>query len=288
MIKYFTPLRYPGGKAKLAWFVKEIFRLNELCDGHYAEPYAGGAGVAIELLLTGHASEIHLNDLNYPVYAFWHSVLHEPEALCRKISNVTLSINNWKRQRNILENATSHTHLEVGLAFLFLNRTNRSGIINAGVIGGYDQTGPWKMDARFNREGLIERISRIADHAEYIHLYNMDALDFLSAASKTLPTKSLIYLDPPYFKQGKRLYDNFYNPDDHAIIAKRVDKLKHRWLVSYDDAPEIRHLYRKHRQTTHNLQYNAGAVYRGTEVLIFSEMLKLPPHVEIHELKQAG
>lgn len=288
MIKYFTPLRYPGGKAKLAWFVKEIFRLNDLCDGHYAEPYAGGAGVAIELLLTGHASEIHLNDLNYPVYAFWHSVINETEALCRKISNVTLSITNWKRQRSILADASNHTPFEVGFAFLFLNRTNRSGIINAGVIGGQDQAGQWKMDARFNRDGLIERIKRIAYYSECIHLYNMDAMHFLTDIPKSLPEKSLIYLDPPYFKQGKRLYDSFYNPDDHAAIAKRVDKLKLPWLVSYDDVAAIRTLYKKHRQTTHNLQYNAGVVYRGTEVLIFSSKLKLPSHVEFKDLQQAG
>lgn len=278
--RYYTPLRYPGGKSKLAGFVKDIFKLNKVCDGHYAEPYAGGAGVAMELLLTGYAAHIHLNDLNLPVYTFWHTVLNNSEELCRRISTVKLTIKTWEQQRQIIANPKEHDPIDVGFAFLFLNRTNRSGIISAGVIGGIDQTGPWKIDARFGREGIIDRIEKVAAHESQISLYNLDAIKFLDKLTPKLPENSFIYLDPPYYMQGQRLYDNFYKAADHALIADRVAKLKQLWMVSYDDVPAIRLLYNKFRQTTHFLNYSAGTAYQGTEVMIFSKKLKVPEQIK--------
>lgn len=280
MTRYYTPLRYPGGKAKLARFVKEIFRLNGLCDGEYVEPYAGGAGVGIELLSCGYASTIHLNDLNYPVYAFWRTVLEEPDRICKRIRDVRLTVNTWKRQKNVLEHAGNNDPFDVGFAFLFLNRTNRSGIIRGGVIGGFAQTGPWKIDARFNREALVERIQRVALFGSQIKLYNLDAMKFVTRVSSALPQSSFIFLDPPYFHQGQRLYDNSYEPKDHALIARQVSKLRTPWMVSYDDEPTVRSLYRRFRQTTHYLRYTAAKAYEGTEALIFSNGLILPESVE--------
>lgn len=285
MTRYYTPLRYPGGKAKLARFVKEVFRLNGLCDGHYVEPYAGGAGVGIELLLCGYASTIHLNDLNYPVYAFWHSLLNHPDRMCKRIKAVKLTVNTWKRQRRIIQNARTNDPFDVGFAFLYLNRTNRSGIINGGVIGGFDQSGTWKIDARFNRDNLVERVQRIASFSQQIILHNMDASAFLTKVRDTLPKKSFIFLDPPYFHQGQKLYDNFYEPKDHALIADRVAKLRTPWMVSYDDEPAVRSLYGRFRQTTHYLRYTAATAYQGAEALIFSKGLKLPESVESRLLK---
>lgn len=284
MSRYYTPLRYPGGKAKLANFVKELFKTNKLCDGHYAEAYAGGAGVGIELLLCGYASTIHLNDLNYPVYAFWHSVINESENLCKRVSKAKLDITMWRRQKEIIANVENHDLLDVGFAFFYLNRTNRSGIISGGVIGGIDQSGKWKIDARFGKEGLIDRIERIAAYASQINLYNLDAMDFLGKVSKKMPENGFIYLDPPYFHQGQRLYDNFYKPEDHALIAGNVAKLRHQWMVSYDDEPAIRLLYCKYRQTTHYLRYSAATAYQGSEVLIFGNKLKLPDQIERRSL----
>lgn len=275
----FTPLRYPGGKAKLAWLLKTLLDKNRLCDGVYVEPYAGGAGVALDLLLTGYVRKIQLNDLNPGVFAFWDTVVNEPEALCRKISRATVSIPAWKRHRKVIENYHSADRLELAFAFLFLNRTNRSGIINAGVIGGLDQSGTWKIDARFYRETLIDRIELIAEHADKIEVSNEDAVKFLRKIDRVLPQKSLIYLDPPYFVQGKRLYDNFYNPEDHQAIATLVSQLKAPWMVSYDDTPEIRAMYRSFRQSSHALRYSAQNVYQGAEVLVFSDGLMLPDSV---------
>lgn len=277
MSKHYTPLRYPGGKGKLAPYIKAVFRENRLCDGHYVEPYAGGAGVALDLLLTEHASEIHLNDLNHPLYAFWHTLLNEPEELCRRIKTCKVSVHTWRRQRNIIREANKHSMFEVGFAFFFLNRTNRSGIINGGVIGGLDQKGNWKIDARFNRNTLIARVERILEYKERIHIYNMDAGDFLLKVPQTLPQKSLIYLDPPYYIKGQRLYDNHYKHDDHQEIAELVQsKVNRPWLVSYDNAPEIVDLYTNRKIDTFNLHYSAAGASTGSELMIYGKGLKIP------------
>lgn len=277
MSRFYTPLRYPGGKAKLTGYIKQVFKTNNFYDGHYVEPYAGGAGIALELLLTEYASHIHLNDLNIPVYAFWHSVLNETTELCRRIETCKVSVSNWRRQKSVIRNPHDRSLFEIGFAFFFLNRTNRSGIINGGVIGGLEQNGKWKIDARFSRENLVNRIQKISEFRDRISITNLDAIDFLNNVTTKLPKKSLIYLDPPYYAKGQRLYDNHYKHDDHVKIAKLVqENIKHPWLVSYDNHNEIFHLYSKRRTETYQLNYSAAKVERGTELMIYSDNLEIP------------
>src|SRR5690348_6077456 len=113
MNRYKTPLRYPGGKQKLAPFVAEVMIGNNLYGGHYAEPYAGGAGVAIELLLSGVASDIHLNDSCSAVLSFWKSAINETEEFCRRISRASLNVREWRKQREILRDRYEHSVLDV-------------------------------------------------------------------------------------------------------------------------------------------------------------------------------
>lgn len=277
MSRFYTPLRYPGGKAKLANYLKEIFELNNLNDGHYMEPYAGGSGVALSLLMTDYASHIHLNDLNYPLYAFWHSVLYETDELCNRIKNCRVTVNVWRRQKSIINDPDNHTLLELAFALFFLNRTNRSGIIKGGIIGGKDQTGPWKIDARFNKNNLIERIENIAEYEHKISIYNLDAVEVIEKIIPTLPKKSLIYLDPPYYVKGKGLYDNHYIHEDHEIIAQLVQsKIDRPWLVSYDNTKEIQMLYKKSRNCIYSLNYSAHTTSKGSEIMFYNDNLLLP------------
>ena len=276
MSKYASPLRYPGGKSRLTQYITDVIRINSLEGGHYVEPYAGGAGIAISLLLSEICSHIHLNDLNYPLYCFWKSILEDTDKFCKKIHNSTISVNAWKRHKNILRNYSKHSELDVGYAFFFLNRTNRSGIINAGIIGGYAQSGEWKIDARYNKVNLIDKISRIAEKKEAISLYNLDARIFIKDTIKALPKKCFIYIDPPYYNKGQRLYDNHYQHDDHASIARVISPLKKHWIVSYDYTPEIKLLYKQHRTTRYSLNYSAAKIYKGSELMTFSDNLILP------------
>lgn len=278
LVRYVSPLRYPGGKAKLAPLVGELLALNGLVGGTYVEPYAGGASVALALLLRGAVSRIHINDIDASVYAFWHSVLTRTDELCDRIRRCRVSPAEWRRQREVHRSAARHELLDLGFAAFFLNRTNRSGIIaSGGIIGGQHQTGRWKIDARFNKRELIGRIERIAVRANSISLHNEDAAALLRRLLPALSKRSFVYLDPPYYVKGtQRLYANFYNHNDHAQIAQLLTKARVPWLVSYDDRPEIRTLYSKYRNAEYRLTYTARQRYEGRELLFFSKGLSIP------------
>ena len=277
MTRFNSPLRYPGGKGKLSSYIELIIEQNLLSDGHYVEPYAGGASVALSLLYSEHVRSIHINDYDPRIYAFWDSIINETDSFCKKIEKTKISITNWKRQKHIQNNLEKFSNFEIGFSTFFLNRTNRSGILKAGVIGGLSQLGNWKIDARFNKDDLIKRIERIARYKSRIHIYNLDAIELLNKIKKTIPKKSLIYFDPPYYKKGKDLYINFYEHKDHLEIAKVISKLKNQnWIVSYDNNLEISKMYDKFYQRTYNLNYHAASPSIGTEVMIFSEDLIIP------------
>lgn len=277
MAKIATPLRYPGGKSGLAGFIKLIFAANDLMDGEYVEPYCGGAGIAIELLQSEFAHRVHLNDVDPAIHAFWWSVFNETEALCRKIRNTKLSITNWRRQRSVLDAPERHSKLDLGFSAFYLNRVNRSGILSAGPIGGFEQNGEWGMDARFNRSVLITMIETIARFKDRTSLYHDDAEKFLKKIIKKLPSRSLIYLDPPYVVKGQRLYLNAYEEHDHVAIASAIQKVvRLPWLVSYDNADLITKLYSQRRCMTYTIGYSANIRTNGSEVLIFSDGMRLP------------
>jgi DNA adenine methylase len=277
-LRYFTPLRYPGGKGKLASYIKRLIKENKLLDGEYVEPYAGGAGLALELLFHEYVSQIHINDLSRPVHAFWKSVLNDTDALCRLIRDTRLNIGAWDRQKKIFAHQSDFDDLSLGFATFFLNRTNRSGIFNGGIIGGRNQSGPWKIDARFNKDELIFRIESIAKMRNRIKLTRLDAISFLRRRIRKWPKKTLIYLDPPYFDQGSELYYDFYRPEDHIDVSEFVaSKLEGRyWIVSYDNVPQIRKLYIGYRSIVYSVGYTARERRSGKEVMFFSSQLAIP------------
>ncbi|WP_432723884.1 DNA adenine methylase [Jeongeupia wiesaeckerbachi] len=274
-----TPLRYPGGKGRLSTFMREVIDLNGLRGGEYVELYAGGAGIAITLLLNKVVSRIHINDLNRSIHAFWNAVLNNSEALCDLITQTPVTIEEWHRQR-IVQADMEADPFDLAFSTFFLNRTNRSGIIGGGVIGGKDQSGKWKLDARFNKKDLIERIRKIASLSEYISLYNCDAAEFIKTELPNVANRSLIYLDPPYYIKGKGLYQNHYQHADHEEISQLVATIRQPWLVTYDNVDHIRSLYKSFPQRNFGLQYSAQGRYCGTEVLVTKADLVLPLSVE--------
>lgn len=272
----FSPLRYPGGKGKLAQFVAQIVRANGLSDGVYIEPYAGGAAVAWELLLTGVVRRVVVNDLNRPIYEFWRSVLDRTEDLVELIEKTPVNMESRDRAKSVFM-AQPDCGLTLGFATFFLNRTNRSGILNGGAIGGRDQTGPWKLDARYNAVELIDRIRRIASHRKHITLHNEDAVQLLKNRAESWGQKALVYLDPPYYAKGRELYYNFYQHGDHAEVAAATHSLSGvRWLVSYDDVQPIMDLYDRSATLRYSIGYSARGTGRGTEAMFFSPGLKIP------------
>jgi DNA adenine methylase len=278
---HFSPLRYPGGKGKLAAFVKSLVVTNGLSDGEYVEPFAGGAAVAMELLLQEYVAHIHINDISRPVHAFWRSVLSHTDLLCKHIRDTPLTIKAWDKQKAVLVNADDHDDLALGFATFYLNRTNRSGILNGGIIGGRNQTGAWKIDARYNASELINRIASIARMKKRISLTKQDALKFLAKGVNKWPRNTLIYLDPPYYEKARHLYYDFYKHDDHAAVAKFVQQKirRQRWLVSYDNAELIRQLYAGCEHIVYKVGYSARNRSEGAEIMFFDEGLIVPPLV---------
>jgi len=265
---FISPLRYPGGKGALANFMKLLIQQNDLQDGNYVEVYAGGAGIAWSLLVEEYVRHVHVNDLSLPVYSFWHSVLFHTDELCRLVRDRRVSMSEWRRQRAIMMRPGDHTVVELGFSAFFLNRTNRSGILAGGVIGGKRQDGQWKLDARFNKRDLTSRIERIARYASRVSLHNLDAAEFLTSVLPTLPHKTLVYLDPPYFSRGQDLYESHYSKEDHAHIARLVTQcVSLPWVVSYDSAPEVSLLYSGFEELSYRLSYSAQSRYAGTETM---------------------
>lgn len=194
----------------------------------------------------------------------------------------------WRRQKAIYSEPNSVDRLDLGFSMFYLSRCNRSGIPTAGVIGGLDQTGPWKIDARFERNELIRRIEVIAAQKKRINVKNMDAEKFIDSHVTKLPTRTLVYLDPPYFHKADRLYRNHYEPADHARIARVIQAdIRQNWVVSYDSAPQIIRHYKERRSFKYALQYNAARAYKGTEVFVFSDDLKLPLRSEVATISKA-
>lgn len=271
-----SPLRYPGGKQVLSRLLARLISSNGLEGGAYAEPYAGGAGAALALLFSERVGTLFLNDADPCIFAMWHSVLEKTEEFARLLVDTPLTVEEWRKQRAIYRSPRTHGALEVGFATFFLNRTNRSGIIsNAGPIGGLDQTGPWKIDARYNRSELSKRIHRIALYRKRISFQNLDAIAFLKNIRSV--ENLFVYLDPPYFSKGKELYLNYYMRDDHRELASFMKQCREFfWVMTYDRAAEIECLYKPFRQVTFALSYSASVRREGREVLILGKGLKFP------------
>lgn len=268
---FYSPLRYPGGKTSLCGFMKNLFYGNDLIGIEYAEPYAGGAGLALMLLFEGYVSHIHINDLDRAVYAFWSEILRDPNDFCNWVENVQITIVNWLNYREILKESDTANLADLARAFFFLNRTNVSGIIKGGVIGGYLQNGKYKMDARFNRTDLANRIRRISQISNKITVSNLDGVLFIDRLA-SLTNEVFIYLDPPYVKKGSELYMNYYKKDDHTRLSTKIRTSKNPWIVSYDNNELIIGLYDKERKINYQIaQSTSNRV--GDEILIFSESL---------------
>lgn len=270
---FLTPLRYPGGKGRLGPWLGELMRHNRISGGWYVEPYAGGAGAALYLLVSGYVDHIVINDLDPVVHAFWWAALNQNEELLDKIAETDVTMDEWERQKEVHKAPEAYSPLDVSFATFFLNRTNRSGILKGGVIGGKKQTGNYKLDARYNKPDLIQRLERIGKYRKRISLYNKDAVQLLKDLNGDLPQKTLINLDPPYYQKGSQLYRNHYNHDDHQIIADVIQKVETPWLVTYDNHEEIKKLYAESKGTEFSLCYSTHmAREKATELMFYGNL----------------
>ncbi len=269
--KHYSPLRYPGGKACLSDFISSLISKNEIENCRYFEPFAGGSGAALNLLFNEHVDSIVINDYDKAIYSFWYAVLNETQRFVDTIHKIDLSIKEWRNQKEIYH-SNSMNLFDKGFATFYLNRTNRSGILTGGPIGGYGQTGKWKIDARFNKNDLVQRISDIGLYKNRIKILNHDGISLLKDIK--YDKNLFIYLDPPYVNKASMLYLNHYSIKDHQALADYLNKkIKLNWLLSYDNVETIRQLYSQRKQIEFNLNYHADRSKQGKELLIFSDNL---------------
>lgn len=266
-----SPLRYPGGKNCIFAFMKSLLEENDMVGTNYAEPYAGGAGLALRLLMENLVNDIYINDYDVSIYAFWDAVLNHPDELCAWIETVPVNIKTWEHYKQVQKNRADVDYLELAKSTFFLNRTNVSGVISGGPIGGMNQAGKYKIDVRFNKKDLIRRIQNVAAFSDRIHLSNRDGIEFIGDIEGQIDNL-FIYLDPPYYKKGAFLYLNAFNDEAHTALSEEVARLKSRWLVSYDYQNFILGLYPDKRKLLYQLsQCTSNRI--GDEVLIFDDRL---------------
>ena len=262
----YSPLRYPGGKAKIASLVQLLINKARIQHTTYVEPFAGGAGVALSLLMADAVDQIVINDYDKAIYSIWRAIKEDTNAFIELIRHTPVTIEEWQRQKEIYIDQKNHYSLELAFATFFLNRTNRSGILNAGPIGGYDQTGNYLIHVRFNRDSLIKKVKAIAEKRNRIFIYNKDIRSFLN---RYLPRYQnvFIYLDPPYYRKGQKLYQNFFTEQDHRDIADLIKVLNCNWMVTYDDVPQINELYSQFTSKKFDLSYSLANKSTKSEVM---------------------
>jgi DNA adenine methylase len=290
IVKSYSPLRYPGGKAMLSNFLRDIAVQNNLVGGTYCELYGGGGGAALNMLFSNTFSKIHINDADYHIFQIWESILHNTEEFISKIENAKLDITEWKRQKEVFSNKSAYSKIENAFSAFFLNRTNRSGIIfNAGPIGGNNQNGNYLLGVRFNKKDLIKRVEKIAENKDNISISNLDAIQILKNFDNIFPdiSKLFLYLDPPYYVKGKTLYLNNYSHIDHKNLAELMSKIKfNNWLISYDYVSEIEKMYVDFRKSTFSIKYTLQEKKIASELLVFGNKLNIPSNIKLGKMNE--
>lgn len=284
-----SPLRYPGGKGSLKYFLADTIFENGLQGERLIEPFCGGGGATLPLLLNGIISELWLNDANPAIHAFWHAVLHDTDNFLRLMKDTPVTLASWNTWKEASKEPNKLSMLEYGFATFFLNRTNRSGLIVGGPIGGQSQKGQYKLDCRFNKKGLQRRIEQIADLRDQIKLSNLDAICFLDGLPEHITANSLAFLDPPYVQHGYNIYRQYsFRDEDHRRLADYMKEKDWRWIITYDDHPLIHELYSERTSGVLEYSYYMQQAKIGKELVLSSSICRLslpdiatqstPPH----------
>ena len=281
-MRHASPLRYPGGKAAMTSVLRQIRHLNGLGGSPTVEPYAGGAGASLTLLYLEETDSVHINDGDPAIHDFWWAAVHRSGAFVQKLIQTPVCVEEWRRQRVIFRSGKRVSRLARGFAAFYLNRCNRSGIIRSGsVIGGLEQTGKWKLDARFNKSSLRQRFEKLEEHKSRIEVSGIDGIELIESLAHN---PVFLFVDPPYFQKGRTLYMNSLDHDYHTQLAGTLRSMSRAaWVLTYDDCAEIRSMYERWANVRpFSLRYSASSSREGSELLI------TPRWMEVPELQSSG
>lgn len=271
--RYLSPLRYPGGKARVAPYLAALIRAQTPRPTIYAEPFAGGAGAALRLLMDETVRSVRINDLSPGIAAFWRCVFYHTAQFAGLIEHAVVDMDNWHQARHIFESPSDGDDLQLGYATFFLNRCNRSGILTARPIGGLNQAGKWKIGARFNRADLAARVRRLGQYRRRVEVTQLDGREFMENV-ESLGSKVFAYVDPPYIVQGEDLYLNSLSYDDHRLLADHLRESATPWMLTYDVSERVtEELYAGLRVAQFDIAHTAQRQHIGSELAVFSPLL---------------
>ncbi len=281
-----TPLRFPGGKSWLLEYVKSFLKFHNLKDASVIEPFAGSASISIGLLEDGIIEKAYICESDPLIVSFWLSVLEDNEELVELVKSVNVSIDTWWAFKKYLEPdaINKFSRIELALAFIFYNRTNYSGIIKAGPLGGKKQRSNYKIGCRFNKEQINKKIRNLRKFSEKLQVFHDDGVEFMKRARSLSKTDNLFfYVDPPYYKTGRQLYRDYFTEKDHLNLANYLTKVDLPWLLSYDDSEFIKNIYTKTNQTYVYTDYQSRHNGRSIKELLISNY-RIPPQMQKIEL----
>lgn len=264
-----SPLRYPGGKYKIYDKVKNLIEINEFGDKIYVEPFAGGFGIGLGLLRENIVEKVILNDFDSHIYNFWYAVINHPDEFIKKMMDTSITIEEREIQKKVYKDANA-SQIDDGFATFFLNRVNFSGIITGGPIGGFKQDGTYKLDCRFNKDRIKNKIKEISSLKDRIELYNYDAGELITFHLQERLHECFFNIDPPYVVKGYQLYTNYFKDEDHRNFKEKVEKhlSESVWIVTYDNCELVTDIYNGYHMVEYEILHNAGRSTKGKEIAI--------------------
>lgn len=274
-----SPLRYPGGKSDFALTAFDIVSQCGFTGFSLIEPYAGSAAVSLNLLNSGVVSKVTLIERDPLVYSFWAALLERTDDLIERFIDLPITLDTWHEMRPLLsvEKPTKQNLLDLGLAGLFFNRANFSGILNAGPIGGLKQKSAYAIDCRTNKDDIICRMLAIATMSKNIEAKFGDAVGYIK--KNAAKENSILYIDPPYFLKGELLYRHSYKLKEHKELALALNQVRSPWFLSYDVHHVIEFLYEKFHVRKLKFKYSAHSPKNHDELLISNFLIPFDPVV---------
>lgn len=237
-----SPLRYPGSKQKFCDYFLTILKNNNIYPDLFIEPFAGGASVSLYLLQSNFVQKIALIEKDPLVASFWKTVFFDTEWFIKEINKLEVTLDQW----NYFKKYNPKTTRTQAIKCLFQNRTCFSGILKAGPIGGQKQISKYKIDCRFNKKEIINKIHTLSLYRDRVlFIEEGDYESIMQDKEKILPSNTLIYFDPPYVNKAKDLYNFYFQDKDHIRLKDFIQNLKYNWLLSYDYEPPINKLYQE-------------------------------------------
>ena len=275
----FTPLRYPGGKSWLFEYVSAFLEFHDIHLGTVVEPFAGSASISVGLLKNKLADEAYICEKDPLISSFWDVALTANDELIENVRRLSVSISTWKKFKKYLrpDAVTRFSTMELATAFVFYNRTNYSGILKAGPIGGKRQESKYNIKCRFNKEYVCQKIATLDSLSGKIHVIRGDGIRFIREYSRRSHGEDqFFYIDPPYYDAGKVLYRNYFEVEDHIRLANTLEPLTEPWLLSYDDVDFIHHTYEGTKLQFVYSDRQAGNLRREVRELLLSNK-EIPP-----------